>query len=129
MKRKAKYGLLTVLLLVGLYFVLRFAFGFFTPFNFWTACQDIKSGKVQFVEIGELLPHTEQKRHLANAYGFDLYFFGCVVSTDIMNGVKYYNQTMVDHLEKKFGNGWQAKFQMQLDSIDSMNEMNLMIKK
>ena len=33
MKRKITYGLLTILIVSGLYFVLRFAFGFFTPYN------------------------------------------------------------------------------------------------
>lgn len=109
---------MTILLLGGLYFGLRFAFGFFTPFNFWTAGQDIKNGKIQIVEIGEMPLNFEQKQKLANSYGFNFYLFGCDVSRDIVNGSKYYNNKMVDHLESKFGAGWWTKFQNQLDSID-----------
>lgn len=110
---------MTILLLGGLYFGLRFAFGIFTPFNFWTAQQDIKNGKVQIADIGELPLNHRQKQSLANIYGFDFYYFGCKISTDIINGTKYYNNAMVDHLENKFGADWWLKFQNQLDSIDN----------
>lgn len=119
MKRKITYGLLTILLIGGLYFGLRFAFGLFTPFNFWTAGQDIKNGKIQIAEIGEMPLNFDQKQKLANSYGFKFYLFGCNVSTDIINGTEYYNNSMVDHLESKFGAGWWTNFQTQLDSIDN----------
>ena len=109
---------MTILLIGGLYFGLRFAFGLFTPFNFWTAGQDIKNGKIQIVEIGEMPLNFDQKQKLANSYGFDFYLFGCNVTTDIINGTEYYNKKMVDHLESKFGAGWWTKFQNQFDSID-----------
>jgi hypothetical protein len=110
---------LTILLVGGLYFGLRFAFGLFTPFNFWTARQDIKNGKIQIAEIGEMPLNFVQKQKLANSYGFDFYLFGCNVTTDIINGTEYYNKVMVDHLETKYGIGWWTKFQSQLDSIDN----------
>ena len=111
---------MTILLLGGLYFGLRFAFGIFTPFNSWTAGQDIRNGKIQIVEIGEMPLNFEQKQNLANSYDFNFYLFGCNVSTDIINGIDYYNKTMVDHLESKFGAGWWTKFQDKLDSIDNI---------
>src|SRR5512145_3269967 len=101
MKKKITYGLLTILLLSGIYFGLRFAFGLFTPFNSWTAGQDIKKGKIQIVEIGEMPLNFEQKQKLANYFGFNFYLFGCNVTTDIINGPEYYNKKMVAHLEKK----------------------------
>lgn len=119
MKRKIKYGLLTILIFGGLYFGLRFAFGLFTPFNFWTARQDIKNEKIQIVEIGIMPMNFEQKQKLANSYGFNFYLLGCNVTTDIINGTEYYNKEMVEHLESKFGAGWWKKFQHQLDSIDN----------
>jgi hypothetical protein len=119
LKRKITYGVLTILLLGAIYFGLRFAFGLFTPFNFWTAGQDIKNGKIQIAEIGEIPLNFEQKQKLANSYGFDFYLFGCNVTTDIINGTEFYNKKMVDHLESKYGNGWWTKFQSQLDSIDN----------
>ena len=110
---------MTIALLGGLYFGLRFAFGLFTPFNFWTAGQDIKNGKIQIAEIGEMPLNFEQKQKLATSYGFDFYLFGCNVTTDIINGTEYYNRKMVGHLESKYGKGWWTKFQAQLDSIDN----------
>ena len=112
---------MTILLIGGLYLGLRFAFGLFTPFNFWTARQDIKSGKIQIADIGELPLNHRQKQNLADTYGFDFYYFGCNITIDIINGTKYYNQTMINHLENKYGVGWWAKFQTQLDSIDNEN--------
>ncbi len=112
---------MTVLLIGGLYLVLRFAFGLFTPFNFWIARQDIKRGKIQIAEIGEMPLNFEQKQKLANSYGFDFYLFGCNVTTDIINGTEYYNKTIVEHLESKYGIGWWTKFQTQIDSIDNAN--------
>lgn len=110
---------MTILLFGGLYFGLRFAFGLFTPFNFWTAGQDIKNGKIQIVEIGEMPLNFKQKQKLANSHGFDFYLYGCNVTTDIINGTEYYNRKMVGHLESKFGAGYWTKFKNQLDSIDN----------
>ncbi len=119
MRRKITYGLFTILLIGGLYFSLRFAFGLFTPFNFWTAKQDIKKEKFQLAEIGEMPVNFEQKQKLANSYGFDFYLIGCNVTPDIINGTKFYNETIVEDLERKYGVGWWTKFQSQLDSIDN----------
>jgi len=118
LRKKITYGLLIILLAGGFYLGLRFAFGLFTPLNSWTARQDIRDGKIQIVVLGEILPTDKQRQSLAKAYEFDFYFFGDNISTDIINGTKYYNQTMVDYLEKKYGLGWWTKFQSQLDSID-----------
>lgn len=128
MRKKITYGILTILLIGGLYLGLRFGFGFFTPLNSWTARQDIKNGKIQIVVLGERLINDEQRESLAKAYEFDLYYFGDNISTDIINGTKYYNQTMVDFLEKKYGSGWWTKFQTQLDSIDKQNATTIINK-
>lgn len=120
---------MTILILSGLYFGLRFAFVLFTPFNFWTARQDIKNGKIQIVEIGEMPLNFEQKQNLANSYGFDFYLFGCNVTTDIINGTEYYNKKMVDHLESNYGASWWTRFQSQLDSIDKSNLTDKTIEK
>ncbi len=118
-----------IALLGGLYFGLRFAFGLFTPFNFWTAGQDIKNGKIQITEICEMPLNFEQKQNLAKSYGFEFYLFGCNVTTDIINGTEYYNKKMVDHLERKYGAGWWTRFQSQLDSIDKSNLTDKTIEK
>ena len=113
---------MTILLLGGLYFGLRFAFGLFTPFNYCIARKDIKNGKIQIAEIGEMPLNFDQKQKLANSYGLDFYLFGCNVTTDVINGTKYYNKAMIEHLESKYGIGWWTKFQSQLDSIDNINK-------
>jgi hypothetical protein len=119
LKQKIKYGLLTILLISGIYFGFRSAFGLFTPFNFLTAKQDFKNSNIKITIIGEMPMNFEQKQKLANSYGFNFYLFGCNVTTDIINGTKYYNKTMIENLERKYGIGWWAKFQTQLDSIDN----------
>ena len=118
---------MTIVLVGGLYYGLRFTFGLFTPFNFWTAGQDIKNGKIQIAEIGEMPLNFDQKQKLANSYGFDFYLFGCNVTTDVINGIEYYNKAMVDHLESKYGIGWWIKFQSQLDSIDNIKKQKITI--
>ncbi|MDI9877348.1 FEKKY domain-containing protein [Flectobacillus rivi] len=86
-----------------------------------SARQDIEKGKIQIVEMGEIPLHFKQKQKLANSYGFDLYLLDCNVTTDLVNGTKYYNKTMVDHLESQYGIGWWTKFQARIDSIDHVN--------
>ena len=119
LKQKITYGLLTILVIGGLFFGLRSAFGLFTSFNFWTAKQDIKNHKIQIAEIGEMPMNFEQKQKLAKSYGFDFNLLGCNVTTEINNGTKYYNKAMIEHLERKYGFSWWTKFQTQLDSIDN----------
>lgn len=96
-------------------------FGFFTPFNSWTAKDDIEHGKIQIVEIGELPLFAKEKNGLANKYGFNFHYYGCDVSASIIHGTKYYNEEMISFLESKNGIGWWTKFQSQLDSIDKAN--------
>ncbi len=117
MIKKTKYGLLIILLCSGIYLGLRFAFGLFTPYNFWTAEQDIRNGKIQVIEIGELPLYFDAKQKLANTYGFKFSLHGCNVTTDILNGTKYYNRLVIEHLETKYGKGLWTKFQNQLNSI------------
>jgi hypothetical protein len=122
MKQKILYGLLTILIFGGLYFGLRFEFGFFTPFNFWTANKDIERGKIQIIEIGELPLNFDGKQKLANTYGFNFRLLGCIVTKDIINGTEYYNKAMVNHLKSKYGNQWWTNLQIKLDSIDAKNK-------
>lgn len=102
-------------------------FGLFTPYNFWTAQQDLKNGKVQIIEIGEMPLNFEQKQKFADSYGFKFSLHGCNVTTDILKGTDYYNRIVVDHLETKYGKGWWTKFQTQLDSIDNRTARQITI--
>jgi hypothetical protein len=118
LKRKIAYGLLTIILISAICYGLNSAFGLFTPFNNWTAKKDIKNGKLQIAEVGEMPLNFDQKQKLAQSYGFRFYLLGCIVPSGIKNGTMLYNKVMIDHLEEKFGKGWWSKFQNQLDSID-----------
>jgi hypothetical protein len=129
LKSKITYGLLTTLSLGGLYLGLRFAFGLFTPFNSWTAHQDIKNGKIRIIELGELPLNHRQRIELANSFGFDIYYYGCNLTRDIINGTAYYNQTIIEHLEKKHGSSWWTNFQMQLDSITKKDSIEYLKSK
>lgn len=129
MKQKITYGLLTILLLGGLYFGLRFVFGFFTPFNLWTASEDIRKGRIKIIEVGETPLNFEQKQKLAKSYGFKFLLYGSNASTDIINGKDYYNKKMIEELENQYGVGWWAKFQSQLDSIDRVKPEDLILEK
>lgn len=62
----------------------------------------------------------KQKQNLAKSYDFVIYLSGCNVTTDIINGTKYYNKAMIKQLENKYGSGWRIKFQTQIDSIDNI---------
>lgn len=118
MKRKITYGLLTILLIGGLYVGLRLGFGFFTPYNSLTARQDITNGQVQIIAIG--LPYMPQVRQrLAKQYGFEYNYVGCNATTELLNGSKYYNEVVEKYLTDKFGKDFWTKFNTRLDSIDN----------
>jgi hypothetical protein len=128
LKRKITYGLLTIVLLVGLYFGLRLGFGIFTPYNSFTASQDIKNGHVQIIAIG--LPYMPQVRQqLAKQYGFEYNYVGCNATTELLRGTEYYNRVVEEYLTDKFGKDFWAIFHTQLDSIENANSADLPINK
>jgi hypothetical protein len=129
LKRKITYGLLLVLFISGLYFGLNSIFGLFTPYNYFTARQDASNNKIQIVEVGEKPMNYDEKQRLANSFGFSFHLFGCNVSSNIINGTKYYNRVMIDHLESEHGNNWWSNFQTQIDSIDKAKTNNLTTEK
>jgi hypothetical protein len=128
-KNKIILGLATILLMCGLLIALRFVFGLFTPFNFLTARQDIRNGTIRVAETGELPVNSLEKEALARSCGFTIVHLGCSVSTDIQNGVSYYNRVMITHLENKYGKGFWIKFQSRLDSIDKSRNLDLTLEK
>jgi hypothetical protein len=113
MKKITFYSISAIALLVFC-----FLMGFFTPFNFWTAKQDIKTSKIQVITIGELPINDDQKQALAKQYGFSFYHSGCIVSIDRSNGINQYNSAMIGFLSEKHGENWWQKFQIKMDSID-----------
>jgi hypothetical protein len=111
---------MSIALLGGLYYGLRLGFGFFTPYNYLTARQDIKNGQIQIIAVG--LPYMPQVRQrLAMQYGFQYNYVSCNVTTELLNGSKYYNDVVEKHLTDKFGKEFWTKINIQLDSIDNAN--------
>ena len=120
MNKRNKYIISFVILILTFFVCLRFAFGFFTPYNYYTASADIKKGNIQIIEYGEMMLNFDKEQQLATSYGFSFKPIGCVVSSDVINGIKYYNRKMISHLDSKYGEGWWNVFEKQLDSIDSI---------
>ena len=115
LKKKITYGILLTLLLVACYLGLRNMFGLFTPYNSFTAKQDIKKNKIQIIAIG--LPYNAQvEQNLASKYGFQYNYIGCNATTELVNGTKYYNNEIEKHLQEKYGSDFWTTFQSQLDS-------------
>lgn len=129
MKRKITYIFLTILLFGLLCFGLYFILGIFTPFNFLVAKQDIKRGKYQIAQVGEIPINFELKQKIANSYGFNYYLVGCNVSKGEIAGIEYYNKTMVKYLESRYGIGWWQIFQTKLDSIVKSSLTSLTLEK
>jgi hypothetical protein len=119
----------TIIVLGGLYFGLRFAFGLFTPFNSLTAQQDIANNKIKIIELGELPRNSKQMYKLAKSYGVEIYFYGCNVTPDIESGVKYYNQTVINYLDQKYTSNWWSEFQIQLDSLVKADSISILEEK
>lgn len=120
MKRTIGYGFLLFFFAGGVYLALKF--GFFTPFNSWTARQDVQKGKIQLVELGEMPESSEGKDRLRRFYGFAIYYAGCAATPALINGSGQYNRVMIAHLEETHGKGWWQTYQTQLDSIDNISE-------
>jgi hypothetical protein len=96
-------------------------FGLFTPYNSWTAEQDIKNNKVQIIAIG--LPYKPQVRQqLASKYGFQYNYIGCNATTELLNGTKYYNNKVKEFLANKYGADFWTTFQSQLDSANKLDQ-------
>lgn len=99
-RKKVVYWVLALPFIAGGYLVLRFAFGIFAPYNYFTAKAEIKKGKIRMIETGELPPNSEQKQTLAKTYGFEFEPAGCAVTAEIINGVNQHNKLMIKELEK-----------------------------
>lgn len=106
MKRKIRYGFLTLVGLSGILLTLWFRFGIFTPYNAWTAKRDLKNGVVQIVTAGKPFP-PEVEGKLASKYGFSLKNLGCTAGLEAV-GSEQYNAVVRQYLEDKNGQGfWQ----------------------
>ncbi|MEI8053536.1 MAG: hypothetical protein WCH52_07295 [Bacteroidota bacterium] len=124
MKRKIIFSLSSVIVLAGILWWLYFSFGFFTPYNFITARQDISNGKIQVIVYGKpFRPEETQLR--AKKYGFEFSFLNCMVTKELINGTNKYNQEVEKYLDAKYGADFLNRFYYQLDSISKKDIIEL----
>lgn len=117
MNRKTKYALLITLAALGLYLTLRLGFGIFTPYNAFTAKQDIKNGVVKIITIGE--PDlTSARQDLAKQYGLGVAFVGCNSTIALQNGSRCYNAVVEEYLTDKYGKDFWTKFNAQVQKMN-----------
>lgn len=96
-------------------------YGLDEEYNYFTAKQDIKSGKIQILETGLLLPdpgvdwekQQAAKKIAEQNFGYKSVYLGCTVT----NGIGMYNEVMEDYLDKVNGKDWRAKERQMRDSI------------
>lgn len=116
MRSKIRWVILTFILILGIYFGLKLAFGIFTPYNYFTANRDIQNGKIQIIELGEVyMPQIEMK--LASKYGFEINFPGCIVTKELKNGTDYYNAEVIKYLNLKNGKNFWNNLKIERDSL------------
>ena len=121
--------MITILLLISGLAILHILFGLFTPYNYLTAKWDLLKGKPQLVIYG--LPRKSDKEafSIAPQFGFRYkYGAGCNVSQAMVNGFEGYNNVMNNYLESKLGKDWSKKFDMQVDSIFTINRTDTIRK-
>lgn len=96
-------------------------YGLNEEYNYFTAKQDIKSGKIQILETGLLLPDPGvdwEKQQAAQKmaeqhFGYKSVYLGCTVTY----GIGMYNEVMENYLDKINGKDWRIKEQQMRDSI------------
>ncbi len=124
MKRKIIFSIPIILVLAGIIWWLCFSFGFFTPYNFITARQDISYGKIQVIVYGKPF-RPEETQLCAKKYGFEFNFIGCMVTKELINGTNKYNQEVEKYLDAKYGADFLNRFYHQLDSIIKKDTIEL----
>jgi hypothetical protein len=95
--------------------VVDFELGLTDQFNYFTAQQDIKDGKVQIISIGLPIPTGYEAEEVAieRDFGYKT-LWGCIYSS---KGYYWYNAGMYKYLDKKNGHGWQDRLRQRLDSL------------
>jgi len=104
--------------------ITKFSMGYYgldEEYNYFTAKQDIESGKIPIFETGLFMPHPNtdwDKQRAAQTivehhFGYKSVYLGCMLT----NGIAMYNDVMENYLDKVTGKGWRAKEQKMRDSI------------
>lgn len=112
MKRKYIISafVLSILLFIGYY-----CFGWFMPYNWFTAKWDLAKGEIKWVEYGELDPYYKEKGSVGERFGFYIENVGCIVSVPLVNGIASYNHVVEQYLNEKVGTHWKHEFDSLLN--------------
>jgi hypothetical protein len=106
----------TILLLLILFPIINYEFGFSDKYNYFIAKKDLKKGKIQIVSYGLQIPsgYEEEEAAIEREFGYKHIWEGCIISS---KGYIRYNNLMGEYLTKKNGKGWEKRFQKKLDSL------------
>ncbi|CAN5197786.1 hypothetical protein BH11BAC5_BH11BAC5_05670 [soil metagenome] len=104
-------------------------YGLGEEYNYFSAKQDIKNGKIQILETGLTLPEPnvdwnkkqDVKKKLENQFGYKSVYIGCIIT----HGISIYNKVMEDYLESVNGKNWRTKQRQILDSIMNYDKPKL----
>ena len=100
-------------------------YGLDEEYNYFTAKNDIRNGKIQTLKFGMMLPNRKidwKKRKAAikvaeDYFGYKSSNVGCGVT----NGIDIYNGVMEDYLEKKNGKDWRVRQKKMIDSLMNLS--------
>jgi amino acid transporter len=98
-------------------------YGLNEEYNYFTAKQDIRNGKIQFLETGLTLPDPntnvdwnkkqDAEKKVEKQFGYKSINLGCTWT----NGIGIYNSVMENYLEKVNGKNWRKEERKMLDSL------------
>jgi len=91
--------------------------GCFTPYNYFTAKRNIRNGKIQLVSSGLTLPELIQEAEIGKKYGFSRSNAGCIVTTELSQGIAIYNNLVENYLNKRNGHDWRLRYKREIDSV------------
>ena len=98
-------------------------YGLNEKYNYFTAKQDIRNGKIQLLETGLTLPNPntnvdwnkkqDAEKKVEKQFGYKSINLGCTWT----NGIGIYNSVMENYLEKVNGKNWRKEERKMLDSL------------
>lgn len=118
-----KKKIILIILLTGILSALLIIFGFFSPYNFFSAKQAIKANIYRKVCINEHPVYYRIEKSVGEKYGFEVVNIETKKGIRPINyfGIKTYNNLMKENYIKIKGAALYQKYQNELDSICSMN--------
>ncbi len=117
------------MLFVALLTILHFCCGLFTPYNYFIAKWDIIRGRPKIILFGKPKMSEKEAMFLAPKFGFQYKIAGgCIMSSSKLKGIEAYNRVVNTYLYDINGNGWQTKFDAQVDSFFFSNRRDTITK-